>query len=114
MPAVDHNGRSDRADGRARLGIAMTPKHPTVVCEVLTPSTGLSYSAVYGGQLARLYECSGQWAVRCHHPDCGDPRDGKIISVDVVRHLAEAEADQHRAEHEHRPDAEASADRTKS
>jgi len=47
--------------------------------------------------------------VRCHHPDCGDPRDGRVISVDVVRKLADAEAERHRAEHEHRHHGEGDA-----
>jgi hypothetical protein len=67
-------------------------RSPVVVCGVLVPSTGLSYSAMTSGRIGGAYERCGQFAVRCHHPDCGDPRDGRVISVDVVRKLAEAEA----------------------
>jgi hypothetical protein len=74
-----------------------------VVREILTPvSEGLSYSAVSAGMAGRpTYHRSGQWAVRCFYPACGDTRDGKIVSIDVVHRLSVAVADQHRAQHEH-------------
>jgi hypothetical protein len=75
----------------------VTPKRSTVVVlPVLRQSTGMSYTTMSTERIGGPYGGSGQWAAQCRHPDCGDPRDGKIISVGAVRKLIDAEADQHR------------------
>lgn len=42
---------------------------------------------------------SGQVATRCHHPDCGDEREGHLLSIDVTFALASLKAWAHSNAH---------------
>jgi len=70
------------------------------VVEIQAPVMRLSY--VTGlPQPTGWHQPSGQFATMCHHPGC----DGRIVSVDVARPLAEQVAFDHRRHHEQDDDA---------
>jgi hypothetical protein len=73
------------------------------VMPILPPGgtgTMLSHEAWIAGKLTGAsHRRSEQWATKCWHVDCGDPKAGRIVSVDLTAELAQYAADRHRAQH---------------